>query len=117
MSLKIKQYVGYIDQNSITTGTPSQPWDVLKNEFVHAFGIQAPEGTQFSINGSNSRITIGRTQIYELDLRNGLGIINKIEVHGASLAETTTPNIIIDILYEDSAGDIATTAIEEAEKR
>lgn len=117
MSLKLKQFKGLriIPED----GTASSSWKVLnKGEFVHAMGIQAPEGTQFRLNSEDGDlITIGRTQLYELDLRNGLGIINEIYVVDAKVASSEPADILIDVLYEDGAADIPSVAIEEAEQQ
>ena len=123
MSLKLKQYKG-------RTGS-GNPWDVLQlGEYVHAFGIQAPQGTKFKLNGGNDEIIIGATGIYELDLRGGLGIINKIVVLDAasfdssdeqsgtnSVQQDSSATVLIDILYEDGSTEISTYAIEEAERK
>ena len=44
---------------------------------VVSFGIQAPEGTQFFVNGSTSPCVIGKTGIFEWDVE-GYGYITDL---------------------------------------
>ena len=65
--------------------------NVIEGLNVIKIGIQAPSGTEFSIN--NSSIIMGDTGFLELD--------NTINLQSLTFTGTTDlKNIIIDILYE-----------------
>ena len=65
--------------------------NVIEGLNVIKIGIQAPSGTEFSIN--NSSVIMGDTGFLELD--------NTINLQSLTFTETTDlKNIIIDILYE-----------------
>ena len=94
-NLSLKQYVyKYPDDNTF------HPEDfVLGEELfdpstmleIFSVGIQAPQGTKFTINGQEGRI--GPTNVFELD---GL-----IPIYSLTVGETDSLNsrIIVDILY------------------
>lgn len=69
---------------------------INNNELVSQIGIQAPVGTQFTINNSD-KINIGKTGIYELSL-NDNSYIYSLKIEKLFESEQI---IIVDILYEE----------------
>ena len=85
MSKKIYQFTGLKETNK----------NILENGYfpVIKLGIQGPEGTKFKLN-NGGEISIGRYNIYELDLTNLGGLIT-------SLIFVSDPTgVIVDIVYE-----------------
>ncbi len=85
MAKKIYQFIGVVAGENI-----------LKDGYypVTKLGIQAPEGTTFTIN-EGGEIAVGATQIYELDLT-GLGG----QIYSIVFKETNETSVIVDIIYE-----------------
>lgn len=69
---------------------------------VSQVGIFAPEKTKFSFDGGSDGhwIEIGKYNIYELDLSNGLGAITSIYIDTSEI-EDIDYSILVDIVYEE----------------
>lgn len=68
---------------------------------IFQLGIQAPPGTIFYINGSNSQLLVGASGVFELDLLNKASI-SSLRFDATSIdfvQENDSSLIIVDILY------------------
>ncbi len=84
----------------ITTNIASEDKNLFADKYVVQLGIQAPPGTQFTLNNSSSAITVSPYGLYELDLTNTQSVLDDLRI--IKLKENTT--VTIDILYYDKSG-------------
>lgn len=73
-------------------------------KLISQFGMQAPPGLRFYLNGGSYPITMGETGIYELDL-NEVGRINSIRFEAEDISkffpnDNILNRLLIDIVYE-----------------
>ena len=76
---------------------------IFEDVTVTALGIQAPPGTQFSING-DSDMEMGPFGIYELDLERIGGIVSSLTLTAPAKNASQGAQIIIDYIYESGRG-------------
>ncbi len=73
---------------------------------IFQLGIQAPPGTIFYINGSDSQVIVGSSGVFELNLLNKASI-SALRFDAASInfiRENNNSFIIVDILYAGEGG-------------
>lgn len=72
--------------------------NLFSNIYVVQLGIQAPPGTQFTLNNSDT-ITMGPYGLYELDLTDTQSVLDDLRIIKLEKDIAT-----IDILYYDRTG-------------
>lgn len=73
---------------------------------ITQLGIQAPPGTSFQVNGSDSYAIVGYTGLFEIDLSAG-GEIVSLGFSPSSLdyiAGNPNASLIVDLIYEPQEG-------------
>ena len=93
MSKKIAQAI--IAKNDLSEG----PVNVFEDVTVTVLGIQAPPGTEFSIN-NDSEMEMGLFGIYELDLENLGGIVSSLTIVAIPEDASENTRVIVDYVYE-----------------
>ena len=87
-------YSGVNYLNKLLSGNLFDNYDSISQ-----LGIQGPPGVIFYLNNGSNPIMIGKTGIYELDLK-GIGRIFSIQFDSKTLSKDFDGRLIIDIVYE-----------------